>query len=110
AAVAAMVRPMFRKSPVAAFSVLALLMAGCGPGVRAQGSAAIAAFLRAAQGDDGKAFEAGVDRSALRADLGDQLAELGRSHGVDVGGASEFALDRMITPQAVRLAAARVGP
>jgi len=110
AAVAAMVRRMFRTGSVVAFSALAFAMAGCGPGVRAQGSAAIAELLRAAQADDGKAFEAGVDRPALRVDLREQLAALGKSRGVDVGGASEFALDRMITPQAVRLTAARVGP
>jgi len=85
-------------------------MAGCGPGVRAKDSAAIASFLAVVQRDDDRAFEAGVDRPALRADLREQLAELGRTRGVDVGGASEFALDRMITPQAVRAAAARVGP
>jgi hypothetical protein len=101
---------MVRKGPVVAFSALALLMAACGPGVRAKGSAAIASFLAVVQRDDPRAFEAGVDRPALRADLREQLAELGRTRGVDVGGASEFALDRMITPQAVRAAAARVGP
>jgi hypothetical protein len=105
-----MVRRMLRKGSVVAFSALALLVAGCGPGVRAQGSAAIAGFLHTVQADDGEAFEAGIDRPALRADLREQLAALGKSRGVDVGGASEFALDRMITPQAVRLTAARVGP
>jgi len=107
---AAMVLSMFRSSSVVAFSALALLLGACGGGVRAKGSAAIARFLSAAQSDDPKAFEADLDRSALRSDLGEQIAEVGKSRAVDVGGASEFALDRMITPQAVRLVAAQVGP
>jgi len=94
---------------VAAFSALAVLLGACGPGLRAKGSAAIASFLADVQRDDVKAFEAGVDRPAVRGDLRAQLAALGKTRGVDVGGASEFALDRMITPQAVRAAAARVG-
>lgn len=105
-----MVRRMVRKGLVVALSALACLMGACGGGVRAKGSAAISAFLAATQREDRQAFEAGLDRPALRSDLRDQLADLGRSHGVDVGGASEFALDRMITPQAVRLTAQRVAP
>jgi len=101
---------MFRKGDLVAFSALALLLAACGPGLRAKGSMAIAGFLAAAQREDARAFEAGIDRPALRTDLRGQLAELGRTRGVDVGGASEFALDRMITPKAVRAAAARVAP
>jgi hypothetical protein len=105
-----MVRGMLRKGPAVSFFAFALLLSACGPGVRAKGSAAIAGFLATTQADDRKAFEAGLDRPALRSDLGDQLAALGRSRAVDVGGASEFALDRMISPQAVRLTAARVAP
>jgi hypothetical protein len=101
---------MHRKGLVVALSALACLMGACGGGVRTKGSAAISAFLGVVQREDRKAFEAGLDRAALRADLRDQLADLGRAHGVDVGGASEFALDRMITPQAVRLTAQRVAP
>jgi hypothetical protein len=106
-----MVQRMLRKGLVTALSALACLLSACGPGVRADASKAIAGFLGAAQRDDRKAFEAALDRSALRADLSAQVAELGRSRGVDVdGGASEFAMDRMITPQAVGLAAARTAP
>jgi hypothetical protein len=95
-----------------AILALAAPLSGCGlVGERGQASKAIAAFLGATQRNDQKAFEAGVDRSALRSDLRDQLAELGKAHGMDVdGGASEFALDRMINPQAVRLTAASVAP
>ena len=105
-----MVAGMQVKGPAVAFSVLALLLSGCGLGARHSGSAAIASFLAAAQTGDRKAFEAALDRPALRSDLGEQLADVGKTHAVDVGGASEFALDRMISPQAIRLTAARVMP
>ncbi|MGZ6020808.1 MAG: hypothetical protein ACXWKO_19250 [Phenylobacterium sp.] len=90
--------------------MLALSLGGCGLGARHSGSAAIADFLAAVQKDDRKAFEAALDRPALRSDLSEQLADVGKTHAVDVGGPSEFALDRMISPQAIRLTAARVMP
>ncbi len=95
---------------VVAFGVLALALGGCGLGARAKGSAAIAGFLAAVQRDDHAAFEAALDRPALRSDLSEQMADVGKTHAVDVGGPSEFALDRMISPQAIRLTAARVAP
>ncbi|HEX3364060.1 hypothetical protein [Phenylobacterium sp.] len=99
------------RGPVMALSALALLLSACGLGERGEASKAIAAFLAAVQKDDQAAFEKGVDRAALQADLRDQLAEMGKAGGMDVdGGASEFALDRMISPQAVRLAAAQTAP
>jgi hypothetical protein len=101
---------MGSKGPAVAFSVLALLLGGCGFGARHSGSVAIAGFLAAVQKDDRKAFEAALDRPALRSDLSEQLADVGKTHEVDVGGPSEFALDRMISPQAIRLTAARVAP
>jgi len=102
---------MLRKASILALCVLALGASGCALNLRSKGSAAIARFLAAAHGDGGQAFEAALDRPALRSDLREQLAELGKTHGVDVdGGASDFALDRMVTPAAVRLTASRVGP
>ena len=98
------------KGLVVAFSVLAFSLGGCGFGARHSGSAAIAGFLAAVQKDDRAAFEAALDRPALRSDLSEQLADVGKTHAVDVGGPSEFALDRMISPQAIRLTAARVAP
>ncbi|MFI4965361.1 MAG: hypothetical protein ACHP9T_08350 [Caulobacterales bacterium] len=98
------------KGPAVALSALAFLLGACGGGVRGKGSAAIAGFLDMAKRGDPKAFEAAIDRPALRSDLRQQIADVGRRHSVDVGGASEFALDRMITPQAARLTAARVEP
>jgi hypothetical protein len=96
---------------MAALCALAVLLSACGGGVRAKGSAAIAGFLAAANGSDRRAFEAAIDRPSLRRDLTDQVSDLARTHAVDVGeGPSEFAIDRMISPQAVRDAAARVAP
>jgi len=101
---------MFRQGPAAAFVLLALALSACSLGERGHASKAIAAFLAAAQRDDKAAFEKGLDRSAVRADLRQQIADLGRARGVDVGGASEFALDRLITPSAVLAVAAGVQP
>ena len=105
-----MVGNMLRKGPVVALLALACLLSACGGGVRAKGSAAISAFLATVQHDDRQGFEAALDRPALRSDLREQLTELGKTRGVDVGGPSEFALDRMITPQDVGLTAQRVAP
>lgn len=95
---------------MAVAGVLALTLSGCGLGTRADAAGAIARFLDAVHRGDKTAFEAGLDRAALRADLRDQLADLGRSRAIEVdGGPSEFALDRMITPQAFKLVEARTG-
>lgn len=101
---------MLRKDSVVALAGLALLMGGCDIGVRADAGRAIERFLAAVHDDDRAAFEAAIDRPALRADLSDQLTELARGKGVVVeGGPSEFALDRMISPQAFRLVEAKTG-
>ena len=101
---------MFRKSLAVALAVFTLALGGCDIGVRADASKAIARFLTAVHNDDRKAFEAGIDREALRADLRAQLTDLARAKGVVVeGGPSEFALDRMISPGAFRLVEAGTG-
>jgi hypothetical protein len=105
-----MVRRMHRKARLAASALAALALAGCGLDVRADASKGIARFLDAVRTGDRKAFEASIDRQALRSDLRDQVAELGRANGLDVeGGASEFALDRRITPDAFKLVEAQTG-
>ena len=95
----------------ASLCACAALLSACGGGVRTQGSAAIARFLATVHSGDRKAFEALIDRPAVRSDLTEQMADVAKRHEVDVGeGPSEFAVDRMITLQAVRLTAARVAP
>lgn len=105
-----MVPAMLRKGSLVALSALALSLGGCSPDVRKDAAKDIAAFLAAVQREDAKAMEAALDRPALRADLRDQLAALGRTNGIDVGaGPSEFAMDRMITAQAIRRAETHTG-
>jgi hypothetical protein len=101
---------MLRKGLVVALTALAVALGGCDIGVRTDAGRAIERFLKAVHDDDRPAFEAAIDRNALRADLRDQLTDLGRAKGVIVeGGPSEFALDRMISPAAFRLVEAKTG-
>jgi len=77
---------------------------------RADGARGVQEFFQAVRSGDRKAFEAAVDRPALHADLRGQLAAVGRQYGLEVeGGASEFSLDRLITPQAFVLVDAGTG-
>jgi hypothetical protein len=95
---------------LAALAVLTVSLSGCDIGVRTDAAKAIERFLAAVHDDDRAAFEAAIDRPALRANLGGQLTELARAKGVVVeGGPSEFALDRMISPGAFRLVEAKTG-
>jgi hypothetical protein len=101
---------MLRRNLVVALTALAVTLGGCDVGVRADASKAIERFLTAVHNDDRRAFEAAIDRQALRADLRDQLTDLARAKGVVVeGGPSDFALDRMITPAAFQLVEAQSG-
>jgi hypothetical protein len=101
---------MLRMRSLAALAVLTVSLSGCDIGVRTDAAKAIERFLAAVHDDDRAAFEAAIDRPALRANLGGQLTELARAKGVVVeGGPSEFALDRMISPAAFRLVEARTG-
>ncbi len=62
------------------------------------------AFVQAVQKGDRAGFEAGLDRAALRKSLGRQVVQLGRAQGLEVeGGPSEFALDRMVTVDKLRI-------
>jgi hypothetical protein len=101
---------MVRKSLAGVLAALAVALGGCDIGVRADASKAIERFFTAVHNDDRKAFEAAIDRAALRTDLRGQLTDLARAKGVVVeGGPSEFALDRMISPGAFRLVEAQTG-
>lgn len=107
---AVMFRAMFCKRSAVAATALFLVLGGCGLGARADAAQGIARFLDAARRGDRPAFEAALDRPALRADLRDQITDLGRGKLLDVdGGPSEFTLDRRVTPRSVQLAAAQAG-
>ena len=91
-------------------SLIIVGLAGCS-GTAPQGAAESASRLlaAAAKGDRG-AFEAEIDRAAVREDVRRQMSEVARAERLDVeGGPSEFALDRMIGPDAVRLVRAGTG-
>ena len=93
-----------------ALILAAALLGGCDLGVRANAAKGVERFLAAAQAGDRAAFEAAIDRPALRADLRRQLMDLGRAEGLEVeGGPSDQALDRMITPEAFRVVQAESG-
>jgi len=98
---------MIRK--LASFALIGLALAGC-QGAPDAAAASASRLLTAAFKGDRIAFEAEIDRSAVREDVRRQVTELARSSTLDVdGGPSEFALDRMISPQAIRLVHAGSG-
>ena len=99
---------MIRKLVVA--SLIAIGLAGCS-GATPQGAADSASrLLAAAVKGDRVAFEAEIDRPAVRDDVRRQMSEVARAKLLDVeGGPSEFALDRMISPDALRLVRAGTG-
>lgn len=83
------------------------MAAACGrKSLAEQAAPDVAALLASVQAGDAQAFEARLDRGAVRADLRRQLLGVGRANGVEVdGGPSDFALDRRIGPQMLRLVA-----
>jgi hypothetical protein len=89
-----------------------MTLSACGKAPAKDAAADVQGFLTAAESGDAKAFEAGVDRGAVRADLRRQLVSVAQENGVVVdGGPSEQALDRMIAPEAVaRVDAEADGP
>jgi hypothetical protein len=106
-----MVRPMVRKHWVAALAVLLVTAQGCArkPAQRPE-AGAVQALLASAWSEDPRGFEAVVDRPAVRADLRQQLLRVAQANTLSIeGGASDAALDRMITPHAFRLVTAGSG-
>ena len=90
--------------------IAALGLVSCG-GPAPQGAAETASrLLAAAYRGDRVAFEAEIDRAAVREDVRRQVTRLAKGATLDVdGGPSEFALDRMISPAAFRLVHAGSG-
>jgi len=105
-----MVGAMQIRIPLAVLSVLALALGACTGGAKTEASKDVAGFLDAVRRGDRAAFDAGVNRVEVRSDLREQVKELARLKGVEVdGGPSEFAIDRMIAPEAFHLVDARTG-
>ena len=106
-----MVPPMVRLLRVAALAALVLTVQACGRKPTERGETAAAqALLASAWSEDSTSFEAVVDRPAVRADLREQLLRVAQANALGVeGGASDAALDRMITPHAFRVVAAGSG-
>lgn len=99
------------KLRLAALAALCLLPGACGKRGPAQSAAAdVQALLTAIHARDPDAFEARLDRAALRTDLREQIIGVGRANGVEVeGGPSDSALDRRIDIDAFRLVAQASG-
>jgi hypothetical protein len=97
---------------VAALAALVLAAPGCAGKSPLHPAAADAAqaLMAAAWSGDVQGFEARIDRPAVRADLRRQLQAVAQANHLAVeGGASDAALDRMITPEAFHLVAAESG-
>ncbi len=87
-----------------------LSLIGCGGAAPKGATESASRLLAAAVHGDRIAFEAEIDRPAVRDDVRRQMAEMARPTALDVeGGPSEFALDRMIGPDALRLVRADTG-
>jgi hypothetical protein len=83
---------------------VALPLAACNGSAPRGAIESASRLLAAALSGDRVAFEAQIDRKAVRDDVRRQVTELARATALDVdGGPSEFALDRMISPEKVRV-------
>jgi hypothetical protein len=89
---------------VVPLALSALFLCGCEAKPPKAASASAVRLLAAAAADDRVAFEAEIDRHAVREDVRRQVTEMARGKALDVeGGPSDFALDRMIGPSAISL-------
>lgn len=93
-----------RKTNWLALAGLGVALSACGADAKDEAAQDVRDLLVAAQEGDADAFEAGIDREKLKADLRVQVREAAREQGIDIGGPSDAALDRMIGPDAVRVA------
>lgn len=93
------------------FALAALGLSACNGAAPKAASESASRLLAAAYQNDRVAFEAEIDRAAVRDDVRRQVSEMARSKALEVdGGPSEFALDRMISPDAVRLVDGKGAP
>ncbi|WP_337189351.1 hypothetical protein [Phenylobacterium sp.] len=89
---------------IATVLLVAVGLNGCGPAAPRGAIESASRLLAAALSGDRAAFEAQIDRAAVREDVRRQMAEMARATVLEVdGGPSEFALDRMISPEKVRV-------
>jgi hypothetical protein len=95
---------------IAAIALIAAGLGSCGPGSRPDAAASASRLLEAIVRGDRQAFEAAIDRPAVRDDVRRQLTTLANATGLEIdGGPSVFALDRMITPEAITVVDASSG-
>lgn len=81
-----------------------LALSACGGSAPKAAAETASRLLAAAVYEDDAAFEAEIDRPAVREDIRRQVNALARDEVLEVdGGPSDFALDRMISPIAIRL-------
>jgi hypothetical protein len=92
------------RKTIALAATMALALGACGQDAKDEAAEDVRELLVAAQQGDAEAFEAGIDREKLKADLRVQVRDAAREQGIDIGGPSDAALDRMIGPDAVRVA------
>jgi DUF2939 family protein len=95
---------------IAALGALLVMAQACASKPETAARSAARGVLSAVQAGDAKALEAWLDRPAIRADLRQQLQGVARANGLEVdGGPSDFALDRMIAPEAFHVVQAGTG-
>lgn len=93
---------MLRIAPL--LVLVALGLNGCGAAAPKGAIESASRLLAAALSGDRAAFEAQIDRKAVREDVRRQVAAVAKATVLEVdGGPSEFALDRMISPEKVRV-------
>jgi hypothetical protein len=101
---------MLRIGAAVALATISVAALAAGRGADKEAASAVDGLLAAARAGDAAAFEKAIDRPAVREDLRRQMMAVAREHGLEVdGGPSDMALDRMIGPEAVRLAAEDAG-
>lgn len=93
---------MLRIAPL--LVLVALGLNSCGAAAPRGAIESASRLLAAALNGDRAAFEAQIDRAAVREDVRRQVAAVAKATVLEVdGGPSEFALDRMISPEKLRV-------